>query len=166
MSSPQLPDVPPKALWSRFSADPRSHGTFRASDADRDIAADVVNTAFEEGRLDSLEHSDRLASVLQAKTLGELVPLLSDVTISGRPPRPSTPVAKTRRVAVRSWLSGAILFNLIWVATWLASGSAPYYYWPIWPMLGTAIPLIVAFLVPDRERDRLERGDDSRELGR
>ncbi|MFT3876593.1 MAG: DUF1707 domain-containing protein [Propioniciclava sp.] len=164
MSSSELPDVPAKPLWARFSADPRTQGSVRASDADRDLAADVVNTAFQEGRLDSIEHSERLGAVLQAKTLGQLVPLLSDVTISDRPRRPVTPVEKRRSVALRSWLSGAVVVNLIWVATWLASGSAPYYYWPIWPMLGTAIPLIIAFLVPDREGDKRERGDQ-RELG-
>lgn len=173
MSSTPVPNLPERPLWGRFSADPRVHVAFRASDADRDVAADVVNQAFQEGRLDTVEHGDRLAAVLQAKTLGEMVPLLSDITVSGRPPMPveaSTPVAKTRRVAVRSWVAGAVLFNVIWLATWVLSASGPYYYWPLWPMIGTAIPLILAFVHPDHQRDRDERhrrGDDRdhRELG-
>ena len=169
MSSAPVPNLPEKPLWARFSVDPRAHGAFRASDADRDIAAEVVNAAFQDGRLDTIEHGDRLAVVLQAKTLGELVPMLSDITISGRPPKPSTPVARTRRVAVRSWVAGAVIFNVIWLATWVLSASAPYYYWPLWPMIGTAIPLIIALLVPDHQRSHDgERGDRDRrrELGR
>ncbi len=156
MSSAPVPNLPEKPLWARFSADPRVHGAFRASDADRDVAADVVNTAFQEGRLDTIEHGDRLAAVLQAKTLGELVPMLSDITVTERSKRavPSTPVARTRRVALRSWVMGAVLFNVIWIATWLLSGSGPYYYWPLWPMIGTAIPLVIALLVPDHQKNR------------
>ncbi len=146
MSSIPAPNLPEKPLWERFSADPRGHSGFRASDADRDCAADVVNTAFQDGRLDALEHGDRLAAVLQAKTLGEFVPLLSDIAVSGTLPKLPERVSRTRRLAVRSWVMGAVLFNVIWLATWVLSASAPYYYWPLWPMIGTAIPLVMAVL--------------------
>ena len=51
----------------------------RASDADRDSAAAVVNNALAEGRLSPQEHSDRLDSIFAAKTHAELVPLLEDL---------------------------------------------------------------------------------------
>lgn len=156
----------PDDLWARFSARPQSHPTVRASDADRDVAAEVINAAFSDGRLDKLEHADRLEAVLGAKTLGELVPLLSDVTIAGRPEEPTTPVARVRAGAVRAWLGLALLFNVIWVATWLLSGDAPYYYWPIWPMIGTAIPVVIAYLFPDRgaDPDRVAERAERREM--
>jgi hypothetical protein len=51
----------------------------RASDADRDVAASVVNNALAEGRLTADEHSERLDAIYSAKTQSELVPLLSDL---------------------------------------------------------------------------------------
>ena len=51
----------------------------RASDADRDMAAAVINNALAEGRLTPQEHSDRLDAVFSAKTHAELVPLLDDL---------------------------------------------------------------------------------------
>ncbi len=46
----------------------------RASDADRDTAAAVINNALAEGRLTAEEHSDRLDAIYAAKTHAELVP--------------------------------------------------------------------------------------------
>lgn len=148
--------LPERPLWSRFSADPHTHGDMRASDADRDVAAEVINAAFSDGRLDSIEHGERLAGVLQAKRLGELVPLLGDITVAARPQPPQTPVRRVRGAAIRSWLGLAVLFNVIWLMSWLLSGSEPFYYWPIWPMIGTGIPVVAAYLFPDRQA---ERGD-------
>ena len=51
----------------------------RASDADRDAAAAVVNNALAEGRLTADEHSERLDAIYAAKTQSELVPLLADL---------------------------------------------------------------------------------------
>jgi hypothetical protein len=51
----------------------------RASDADRDTAAAVINNALAEGRLTAEEHSERLDAIYSAKTHAELVPLLDDL---------------------------------------------------------------------------------------
>lgn len=51
----------------------------RASDADRDTAAAVINNALADGRLTPEEHSDRLDAIFSAKTHAELVPLLDDL---------------------------------------------------------------------------------------
>ena len=146
----QHPHLPAHSgdVWARFTADPRRQPEVRASDADRDIAAEAINAAFSDGRLDSLEHSERLGAVLGAKRLGELELLIADITIAARPPAPPA-AQKMRRVqdgAIRSWVGLAILFNVIWVATWLFAGRMPYYYWPIWPMIGTAIPLLITWM--------------------
>jgi hypothetical protein len=56
-----------------------SNSRLRASDADRERAASVLNEALAEGRLTAQEHSERLDSVYAAKTHAELVPLLEDL---------------------------------------------------------------------------------------
>jgi hypothetical protein len=51
----------------------------RASDADRDAAAAVINNALAEGRLTADEHGQRLDAIYAAKTQAELAPLLADL---------------------------------------------------------------------------------------
>ena len=74
----------------------------RASDADRDRAASVINNALAEGRLTADEHSDRLNAIYAAKTHGELVPVLDDLPSAGTAPAPfptssSTDLTPARR---------------------------------------------------------------------
>ncbi len=58
----------------------------RASDADRDRVAQVLRTAFEEGRLTIEEHSERIEALYSARTMGELEPLTFDLpTGAARP---------------------------------------------------------------------------------
>lgn len=56
-----------------------ANSRLRASDADRDTAAAVINNALAEGRLTTEEHSERLDAIYAAKTHAELVPLLDDL---------------------------------------------------------------------------------------
>jgi len=56
-----------------------SNSRLRASDADRDRAASVLNEALAEGRLTAEEHSERLDSIYAAKTHADLVPVLDDL---------------------------------------------------------------------------------------
>ncbi|HXW88607.1 MAG TPA: DUF1707 domain-containing protein [Streptosporangiaceae bacterium] len=51
----------------------------RASDADRDAAAGVINNALAEGRLTADEHNDRLDAIYAAKMQADLAPLLADL---------------------------------------------------------------------------------------
>ena len=51
----------------------------RASDAERDTAAAVINNAMAEGRLTAEEHSDRLDAIYAAKTHADLAVLLEDL---------------------------------------------------------------------------------------
>jgi hypothetical protein len=55
----------------------------RASDADREQAAAVINSALAEGRLSVPEHSERLDRIYQAKTQAEIVPLIDDLPVQG-----------------------------------------------------------------------------------
>jgi hypothetical protein len=73
----------------------------RASDADRDQAATVINGALAEGRLTAEEHSERLDAIYAAKTQADLVPLLDDLPSSGVVPAlagaSAEPLPHTRR---------------------------------------------------------------------
>jgi hypothetical protein len=92
-----------------------ANSRLRASDADRDTAAAVVNNALAEGRLTPDEHAERLDAIFGAKTQAELVPILDDLPAqrSGRQdiasPRPAgadvTPRRRGRLIAILSGFS-------------------------------------------------------------
>ena len=116
----------------------------RAGDEDRDQVVGVLREAFAEGRLDQAEFEDRLGRAQIAKTYADLAVLTADLPPGGVAD-PKTPtvepeghaieqVKKERREiksAWASWLGVGVLVNIIWFATWMGSGPAPY-YWPIW----------------------------------
>jgi hypothetical protein len=84
----------------------------RASDADRDQAASVINNALAEGRLTPDEHSERLDGIYAAKTHAELAPLLDDLPERGaaRPvvaPSASQPVPGKRSSRIIAILSAS-----------------------------------------------------------
>lgn len=61
-------------------------GTLRIGDAERDLVAEAVRTAFAEGRLDRDECSERLDRVLAARTLADLSGITADLPVRGLPP--------------------------------------------------------------------------------
>ena len=77
----------------------RSNSRLRASDADRDRAAAMLNEALAEGRLTAEEHSQRLDSVYAARTHADIVPLIDDLPARSDfvppAPRPGSAVATT-----------------------------------------------------------------------
>jgi Domain of unknown function (DUF1707) len=54
-------------------------GSYRASDADRDQVAEVLHTAYAEGRITLAEHQDRTQAALEAKTFDDLTALTADL---------------------------------------------------------------------------------------
>ncbi|MCW3159141.1 DUF1707 SHOCT-like domain-containing protein [Micropruina sonneratiae] len=140
--------------WDGFSADPRKtkFQSLRASDADRGNAATMLSAALAEGRLDSYEYDQRLGQVMKSKTLGELLPILGDVTPDPKAQAAAASVARQQKAGEviwgmfpRWWLGLALMLNAIWLMTCLTSGRL-IYYWPMWPMLGTAIPMIMGLM--------------------
>jgi hypothetical protein len=79
-----------------------SNSRLRASDADRDRAASVLNEAMAQGRLTAEEHSDRRDAIYAAKTHADLVPLLDDLPAMSAAPAPGqgavAPAATGRRL--------------------------------------------------------------------
>ena len=70
--------------------DPVFGRDLRASNADRDIAADMLCAAVADGRLTLAELDERLEDVLSARTLREIARRMAD--IPGRPlPEPASP---------------------------------------------------------------------------
>lgn len=66
-------------------------GGLRASDADRRLVEEVLNTAFVDGRLTKDELDERLSLVWQAKTFDELAPITADLVPGTPAPQYATP---------------------------------------------------------------------------
>ena len=90
------------------------HGRLKASDADRDVGADILCAAVADGRLTLAELDERLEDVLSARTLRELARLISDlggprfpgpVRVAGQAARrePAAPAARPRPLAETRW---------------------------------------------------------------
>lgn len=152
-------------LWASFQHDPRDPAVapLRASDADRDVVHRLLADAFADGRLDRDEYDERSATVLSARTLGELPPLVSDL-VPDRPLLPSrVPLAAATSTEIQtraedSWrddvrgaffgfLGSAILTWGIWLAT--AWGD---WYFP-WPLIVNAVALMNFFRVAANKRE-------------
>ena len=102
-------------MLADFERTPR----MRASDADRDVAADRLRVAAGEGRIDPDELDDRLSGVYGARWCSELVQLTSDVTPPAatvvRPVFVRRPATRVNLFAVGSLFSG--LFWFFWLGS-------------------------------------------------
>ena len=126
--------------------DPR----IRASDDDRDRTATLLREHHAAGRLDPEEFNERLDKVYQAKTLGELDELMSDLPaidlyrlpdagLSRQRPRPGPPRPPAPpggpprrsshwRGALGSWFSVSLVLVVIWA---LSGMGYPWFAWPV-----------------------------------
>ena len=87
-----------------------------------------------------------MVGAVAVNPIADLAPLVADVVVSTAPSGPTPRRQRIRSAALRSWIGMAVLFNVIWAATWVLSANAPYYYWPIWPMIGVGIPLLISVI--------------------
>ena len=139
-------------MWREFAHDPRSpeFAPMRASDADRDIVLSTLGEAYAEGRIDRAEYDERADAVHGAKTLGELPGLLADlVPTTALIPRAGALDTrsveeralanweKSRREAFMGFLIPTVICWVVWAITMF--GGFP---WPVFPMIGTAIPMV------------------------
>ncbi len=94
-------------------------GGMRASDADRERAAEVLRTGFAEGRLDKDEYDTLLGQVYTAKTHTELATLTSQLPDGGSrlylaavpaPASYAAPAEQTNRLAVASLVCALAVF--------------------------------------------------------
>ena len=63
---------------------PIARGNLRASDADRDQVANLLSTAYAEGRLTMEEHEERVGQLMAAKTFDDLIPITRDLVVIGQ----------------------------------------------------------------------------------
>jgi hypothetical protein len=117
----------------------------RASDAERERAADSLREHYAAGRLDSEELSERLDGVYAAKTVAELRALSADL-----PALPLSPAARRaelqqRRSELRRRLvqraGGSLSPFLICTIIWLASGASGS-FWPAFLLIFPALFLV------------------------
>ncbi|MGW1071383.1 DUF1707 SHOCT-like domain-containing protein [Streptomyces sp. NPDC002537] len=94
MDESSLEKRPPVPLTKQ--AEPRdavpaaAEAGLRASDAERDRIADILREALGEGRITAEEHAERVGRVYEARTVGELEPLVRDLPAAPRP-EPAAP---------------------------------------------------------------------------
>jgi len=62
---------------------PIASGSLRASDADRDQVANLLSTAYAEGRLNREEHDERIDQLMSARTFDDLIPITRDLVVLG-----------------------------------------------------------------------------------
>ena len=87
---------------------PVAGGHLRASDADRDQVAEVMSTAYAEGRLSREEYDERLDALLKAKTFDDLVGLTRDLVVVGKPALAAPPAARPTYAVERGAPSGEV----------------------------------------------------------
>jgi hypothetical protein len=85
-----------------------ANSQLRASDADRDRAAAVLNDALAEGRLTPQEHSERLESIYAARTHADIVPLVDDLPTSSDTVVAATAVAPAEHADGGSMIIGVL----------------------------------------------------------
>jgi hypothetical protein len=171
--------LPDPAVWARFSLDPRQPAAaqMRASDVDRDLAVQVLASAYADGRLTREEYDERAGAAASAKTLGDLPSLLTDLLPAERlsPSRDLTALGPDdlrarARAAYDTKLRHAVLGmpvpSLICILIWAVGGLEPdgwemTFPWPLFVVIGTGIhPLRVRLdrqEIVDREQARLEK---------
>jgi DUF1707 SHOCT-like domain len=128
-----------------MASDPR----IRASDADRDHAAQALREHHAAGRISIDEFQERLDRVYAAKTLGELGEVMADlpaidlyqlpIPADQRFVPPHPPAARSQgrmspawRGAWASWASVSLLCVVIWLIAGGISSGGTAYFWPIW----------------------------------
>ncbi|MFD0783397.1 DUF1707 domain-containing protein [Micromonospora azadirachtae] len=121
----------------------------RAADADRQVVAEQLRVALDEGRLDLHEYDERLRHAYAARTYGELDALLTDLpgvtppgaaqlaVPEGQPVvAGALPVGRpaTSRWLLRVWLPYLQVVPIVlavWAITSVAAGDL-LYFWPGW----------------------------------
>jgi hypothetical protein len=144
----------------------------RASDQERERAAEEIRQHFAAGRLDEDELNERLSAAYTAKTGAELETLRADL-----PKLPATRAESKAELAERRGelsrrliqQSGAGLVPFgICTVIWLASGATGF-FWPVFVALVAVLPLLRngwRLYGPAPELDRVERHLSGRQGGR
>lgn len=120
---------------------PSEKPELRASDADRDHTASVLQRHFTDGRLTYDELQDRLEEAYAARTTAQLDRLVEDLpddrragTEAGRAAHRSRQGQDARSRPQLNYIATYVIFCLFCVAVWAATGRDGS-FWPIWPII-------------------------------
>ena len=147
----------------------------RASDRDRQAAADRLRAAHDEGRLDLNEYDDRLTRAYGSVTYGDLDQLFVDLPAAGGlevthvspgvPPAPRPRRVPAEPTVVASMPTALKVLWTIWAAVvavnltvWLlvSLGAGPTYFWPMWLLVPGSVLFAVTASVSAARRGRPE----------
>jgi hypothetical protein len=112
-----------RRYYVRDEAWAQSDPALRASDADRERAAEQLREHAGAGRLSTDELSERLETVFAARTLGDLEPPLADL-----------PRSEPRQRDSSFAFAPALALVALLVTVWAVTGAGAF--WPIWILLG------------------------------
>ncbi len=142
----------------------------RVSDRERQVAADRLRAAHDEGRLDFSEYDHRLGLAYQAVTYRDLDQLFADLPATPSPPvpaygaaRPPTVVPDGRGAFARLplalkilWVNYAVVVAInvtVWLLVSVTNAEA-IYFWPIWLLVPGAVLFGVTATVQAARRRR------------
>ncbi|MFI6293363.1 DUF1707 domain-containing protein [Nonomuraea sp. NPDC050790] len=134
----------------------------RASDVDRDRVAAVLREHTAQGRITMDEFNERLESLYQSKTYGELARLtadLPDVDLRARPakavgsgaPAPKQGMHPGMRGAWGAWAAASGINWVIWLIVSVTSGDF-IYPWPLWVMGPWGVILLMSTIFGGGQR--------------
>ncbi|OBI12260.1 hypothetical protein A5712_07830 [Mycobacterium sp. E2327] len=115
----------------------------RAGDRDRQRTATNLGQALAQGYLQLDEYDRRLQAAYQTRTAGELRQLVADLPlhrIRRADPRRRAAAARAARASVHLHLVAFAVMTTVVLTIWAATGVT--YFWPIWPILGTAVGFV------------------------
>lgn len=117
----------------------------RASDAQRERAADDLRRHTAEGRIDHEELEERLTAVFSARTVADLDRLTADLPALGPEgaalARPDEQERRELRAQLVQKAGGAAAVSLLCVVVWLATGASGS-FWPVWVILATGAGVV------------------------
>lgn len=117
----------------------RSHSAnpppeLRASDAERERTVEALRAHAAEGRLDVHELEQRMEAALGSRTHAQLERLTADLPGPEAPRRAPGP-------GLRSQGRAFVAVMAVLVGIWALAGAG--YFWPLWPLLGWGLPLLM-----------------------
>ncbi len=134
----------------------RSGAHQRVSDAERDAVVEQLRLNMADGRLEIDEYGERVATALAARTGADLQAVLADL------PQvvPPEEAVRKRRASVRAIVVPYLAVNLFLVLIWAIGGFG--YFWPIWPILGWGLGVVLSLSAVASADGRRARQRDRR----
>lgn len=121
----------------------------RVADADRERVAELLRHNYSEGRLTYAEFQERLEQAYASKTFADL----DAVTVDLPTPAPARPDRQSvRRARTRNHVITYVTIMLFLIVIWAITGAG--YFWPIWPILGWGIGVVLDVLHVQTHHDR------------